>query len=188
MIKGRYILLIILDWIDLLNKEEEDKFIKLITLKPHPAKFIALFCAAIAKDQIKIAEFLVSLFTGTNIFLSKTPNVDQLVRSMIAKDESLVYKKDELGNTAIHYVAATASIEIIKIFMTRDKSLIKSSNYEKMKPIHYAARCNESDIVRFLLKKDKSMIEATDGNGWKPIHHASNKNNQKMAALLLKML
>lgn len=91
---------------------------------------------------------------------------DEEIFSILAQDQSLIYSKDDNGNTIIHYMAANNHVELLKNLMASDLmrniSVLDEKNLSGNTPLHWAALNNCLEVAKLLVENKVKIGELND--------------------------
>ena len=132
---------------------------------PESAKFVHI--AASCKKGTRILDFLLddpnNLHEICNTRIMSTPlhfacMQDNLrgVRSILKRCPN-VNMTDYLGNTALHYAAERANLQILRLLYEADSDIMKKNN-EGLSPLQIAIHQDNQDVKLFFLGLDKFKV------------------------------
>jgi ankyrin repeat protein len=104
-----------------------------------------------------------------------------IVKRLVLRGAEL-NKKDEFGDTALHYSARDGEKELAELFIYHGAD-VNSRNEHDLTPLHYAAR-NSKEVTELLLSNGAD-INAMDRDGDTPLHDASRLGRLDIVELLV---
>jgi len=110
---------------------------------------------------------------------------DGIVALLLQKGAN-VNQKNNLGQTALHFVASKNNLHVAKMFFAHSppaSARVRDSRGQY--PIHRAAAIGSVPMVSLLLR-NKSPINATDSAGYTALHHTIAEGHGDTAVYLLK--
>ncbi|KAF6828548.1 ankyrin repeat protein [Colletotrichum plurivorum] len=121
--------------------------------------------------------------------VSRPPISTDAVRLLLQHDASIEIK-GEAGETILHRVAETGTIEQLNLFVEKysddPDTAIRSVTPHGESFLHYAAAGGREDIVDFLLNRGLDVNSATS-NGWTPLLCALSPTNTKWGQSLYRL-
>ena len=93
------------------------------------------------------------------------------VKALLKDNPSLVFSKDDLGNTPLHWATNTGHRDVAE-FLISSKAPIDGRNLKDMTPLHYAALDGHKNVVEPLLA-NKAEVNARCTGGFTPLHLAA---------------
>lgn len=134
------------------------------------------------EDSLQKSE-IVALLTS----LGAKPLVDRNNYRYVFNYRDLKYK-DNVGNTKLHYAAATHNhkkgLLVAKILISIGMN-VNIQGYNNDTPLHIAAYNSNNDLIRYLLSCKNINLNAVDRNGTTPLMFAAMQNNQEGIKILL---
>lgn len=119
----------------------------------------------IKKDRRTLTSSITTRGENVLHLVAGTKNVDfvdKLVRMLSTEELEL---RDDNGNTALCYAAATAPIEIADIMIKKNKSLVSIRGGGEVTPLYVAALFAKPDMAHYLYDKTKESLDDRDRSG-----------------------
>jgi ankyrin repeat protein len=107
----------------------------------------------------------------------------EAVKSLLKSNPDLVFSKDDLGLTPLHWAASEGRKDVAD-FLLANKANINAKDNNGDTPLHQAAALGKKDVAALLLA-NKADVNAKDNNGDTPLHQAAAKDHKDIAELLL---
>ncbi len=92
------------------------------------------------------------------------------LRSLLKKDPSLLYSKDKVGATLLHFVSKFGSKESVE-FLISQGARVNEKNDRGETPLHAASMYDNVNTIKVLISKGAD-INAKDSDGMTPLCHA----------------
>ncbi|KAH7114319.1 ankyrin repeat-containing domain protein [Dendryphion nanum] len=107
---------------------------------------------------------------------------DEIAKLLLAKDAD-VNAKNNNGQTALHFTASKANLDMAKLLITQ-KASARVKDKRGQLPLHRAAAVGSVPMIKVLLEA-KSPLNATDLDGMTALHHAISEGHGDAALALL---
>jgi ankyrin repeat protein len=106
------------------------------------------------------------------------------IQTLLRKNPKLVFSKDRIGFTALHWSAVTSRRKDVAELLLSCKADVNARMNKGDTPLHIAAAYNNKVVAESLLAA-KADVGAKDDEGDTPLHVAASMGNKAVAELLL---
>ncbi len=99
------------------------------------------------------------------------------LKSLIDQDKSLLYLKDEVGKTPLHWATGRGQLETMKVLLDEYHVNVDVRNNNEGTPLHVAASQAQPEGAKILIAH-KATVNARTKNGSTPLHFACFKGRK----------
>ena len=96
------------------------------------------------------------------------------VKAMVDNDPALLYSKDELGKTPLHWAAGRDQLEIMRLLLDTYHVDVNVRNNNNGTPLHVSASQAHPDAAKILIQHNATIDARTKDNAT-PLHFAALK-------------
>lgn len=107
---------------------------------------------------------------------AKSGDLEKL-KLLLANDPSLLYLKDEVGKTPLHWATGRGQIEAIKLLLDTYHVDVNIRNNNEGTPLHVAASQAQPEAARILIAHH-ALVDAKTKDNSTPLHFAAYKGRK----------
>jgi hypothetical protein len=104
------------------------------------------------------------------------------VKTLLQGNPDLVFSKDDIGATPLHYAAAYGQKDVAELLLA-SKADANAKDNNGWTPLHHAAYQGQKEVAD-LLVVNQADVNARDNQGWTPLHYAALKSHGELGELL----
>ncbi|MFA5974584.1 MAG: ankyrin repeat domain-containing protein [Elusimicrobiota bacterium] len=116
------------------------------------------------------------VFAGEIHEAAKSGDIVKL-KSLLDKDPALLYSKDEVGKTPLHWTVGRGQIAAMKVLLDEYHVKVDVRNDNEGTPLHVAASQAQPEAAKILIARGFT-VDARTKNGSTPLHFASFKGRK----------
>ncbi|HOW35090.1 MAG TPA: ankyrin repeat domain-containing protein [Candidatus Omnitrophota bacterium] len=120
--------------------------------------------------------FAAVVFAGEIHEAAKSGDIAKL-RSLLDKDPALLYAKDEMGKTPLHWTVGRGQIKAMKVLLDEYHVNVDVRNDNQGTPLHVAASQAQPEAAKILIAHG-ATVNARTKNGSTPLHFAAYKGRK----------
>ncbi|MFH0738418.1 MAG: ankyrin repeat domain-containing protein [Candidatus Omnitrophota bacterium] len=118
--------------------------------------------------------FLPAVLSASEVHeAAKTGDLEKL-RSLLDKDQSLLYVQDEQGKTPLHWATGRGQLEAMRLLLDTYRVDVNVRNKNNGTPVHVAASQAQPQALEILLRHN-AIVDARAKDGATPLHFAAFK-------------